>query len=154
MKVNAEDINKRITDTRYIYDGTLTLCIIELDNGFKALGESACVDPAEYNKELGETMARARAFSKLWAYFGFKLAEDTYAAPPPKNMRAGDWIKREFGAGDNPNEPKAYGATANATGLNGELDLAPAAVIPSSLRAHAEEKSGSFADSLRHPDER
>lgn len=57
---------------------TVTLCHIELLNGFSVCGESACVNPANFNKEVGESMAHKNAFAKLWPLFGFLLAEDQY----------------------------------------------------------------------------
>lgn len=54
---------------------TATICNILLDNGYSVRGESACVNKANYNKEIGEKIAYDNAFGKLWALFGFLLAE-------------------------------------------------------------------------------
>ena len=54
---------------------TSTICRIELDNGFCVIGHSACVDPKNYNKDAGETLAYDRAYEQLWQLFGFMLAE-------------------------------------------------------------------------------
>lgn len=44
-------------------------------------GESACVNPANYDQEIGERIAYDNAFSKLWAFFGFVLAENGELKP-------------------------------------------------------------------------
>lgn len=57
---------------------TMTICTIELDNGFTVTGESACVDPANYKRDIGEKIAYDMAFRKLWSLFGFLLAEKRF----------------------------------------------------------------------------
>jgi hypothetical protein len=59
---------------------TLTICILSLRNGFTVTGESACVDPANFDKTKGEEIARANAFDKLWPLEGYLLAERRYQA--------------------------------------------------------------------------
>lgn len=60
--------------------GTLTHCVITLPCGYTVTGESACVDPANYNKELGEKYALENAVDKLWALEGYLLSNDLYRA--------------------------------------------------------------------------
>lgn len=55
---------------------TLTFCIITLDNGFTVTGEAACVKKENYNQQIGEDISYKNAFQKLWAFFGFLLAEN------------------------------------------------------------------------------
>ncbi len=62
---------------------TATICNILLDNGYSVRGESACVNKANYNKEIGEKISYDNAFQKLWALFGFLLAE--------KNLKSRDY---------------------------------------------------------------
>lgn len=52
-----------------------TICTIYLDNGYTVRGESACVNPANYNPEIGERIAYDNAVNALWPLFGFLLAE-------------------------------------------------------------------------------
>lgn len=66
---------------------TVTLCSIMLDNGFSVRGESACVDPANYKRELGEKIAYDQAISKLWPLFGFLLAEARSRRVPATPVR-------------------------------------------------------------------
>lgn len=75
-RVTEEFIKSRILTTTYTRLGeTLTHARIHLDNGYLVTGESACVNPANYNQEIGEKIAYQNAFDKLWSLFGFLLAE-------------------------------------------------------------------------------
>ena len=78
-RVTKEHIESRIKETKCAkFSGTVTLCQITLDNGYSVRGESACVNPENYNQEIGEKIAYDNAFSKLWPLFGFLLAEDQF----------------------------------------------------------------------------
>lgn len=75
-RITEQDICARITEVKYTHVfETVTICNIKLDNGFSVRGESACVNPENYNQEIGETIAYDNAFGKLWPFFGFALAE-------------------------------------------------------------------------------
>ncbi len=77
MKVSEDEVRAAIKKVQYHrFEGTtVTVCCLTLDNDFTAVGDSACVDPAEYNEEMGQQIANKAAFSKAWAYLGFRLAE-------------------------------------------------------------------------------
>ncbi len=53
----------------------VTLCIIILENGFKVEGVSACVDPANYNEDIGRSCAYENAFNKIWEVEGYLLRQ-------------------------------------------------------------------------------
>lgn len=75
-RVTKEYITSRIHDVKYTkFSDTVTICNIVLDNGYSVRGESACVNAANYNQEIGERISYDNAFSKLWPVFGFWLAE-------------------------------------------------------------------------------
>lgn len=77
-RVTEVDMQKRIAFVHYDYlphAPTTTICSIVLDNGYSVRGESACVDPANFNVEAGKHYALKSAFNKLWPLFGFLLAE-------------------------------------------------------------------------------
>ncbi len=57
---------------------TLTLCVLTLNNGFTVVGESACASPENFNRELGENIARDNAKNKIWALEGYALRERLY----------------------------------------------------------------------------
>ena len=55
--------------------GCHTLCVLVLKNGFTVLGKSACASPENYDKDLGEQIARKDAVSQLWPLLGFRLRD-------------------------------------------------------------------------------
>lgn len=75
-RVTKEYIESRIGGTEFHRLGeTVTVCQITLDNGYSVRGESACVNPENYNQQIGEKIAFDNAFRQLWPLFGFMLAE-------------------------------------------------------------------------------
>ena len=81
-RVTQAMIEGRITKVGYtvIPDTTVTICHILLDNGRSVRGESACVDPANFNAAIGRTLAYKDAFDRLWPLFGFKMVEERFLA--------------------------------------------------------------------------
>ena len=75
--VTVESIQgKIIAEEFHSFAGsTLTICILTLENGFTVTGESACVDPANYDKVIGERIAKEAAFDKIWLLEGYLLQE-------------------------------------------------------------------------------
>lgn len=51
----------------------MTFCVLVLQNGFSVTGESACASPENYNRELGNELAKKNAVNKIWAFLGFEL---------------------------------------------------------------------------------
>lgn len=82
-RVTKEQIEARIdevTTSKMPWSDTVTICEIKLDNGFSVRGESACVNPENYDEEIGNKIAYDNAFRQLWPFFGFMLAEDQHRA--------------------------------------------------------------------------
>ena len=77
MKVTLERIESKIKGETYLVlpDGRTTLCILALENGYTIKGTSACVDPKEFNMELGRKFAREDAVRQIWPLEGYLLAE-------------------------------------------------------------------------------
>lgn len=76
-RVTKEYMEGRIESTKFLkFSDTVTVCELLVDNGYSVRGESACVNPENYNKEIGERIAFDNAFNKLWPLFGFMLAEN------------------------------------------------------------------------------
>lgn len=62
------------SDVTYINSlGTLTFCVIVLENGFTVTGESACASPENFDAELGRKIARQNAVQKIWPLMGYEL---------------------------------------------------------------------------------
>lgn len=77
-RVTIDYMKSRITKmvmSKLPFASSVTICHIELDNGYSVRGESACVNPENYNQEIAERVAYDDAFKKLWPLFGFLLAE-------------------------------------------------------------------------------
>lgn len=76
--VTEDYIKSRIANVSYsvLPDTTVTICMITLKNGYSVRGESACVDPNEFNKEKGEKYAYENAFNKIWPLEGYLLKEE------------------------------------------------------------------------------
>ncbi len=45
---------------------TVTVCCITLPSGFSLVGYSACCDPDDFSKAIGERYAHEDAMNKLW----------------------------------------------------------------------------------------
>ena len=56
-----------------VMHGKETLSTFLLPNGFTITGRSACVDPENFNSELGMKIAREDAKRQLWAFEGYRL---------------------------------------------------------------------------------
>lgn len=73
-RVTEATIRRSIVAEDYFDHGTLTICILTLLNGFKIVGESACVDPKNYDASIGRTYARKNAEQQIWKLEGYALA--------------------------------------------------------------------------------
>lgn len=61
-----------VVDTMKVGTKT-TVCVITLPNGFEVVGTSACVDPKNYDHEVGTKYAKQRAIDKIWELEGYRL---------------------------------------------------------------------------------
>lgn len=53
-------------------------CVLTLRNGYTVTGESGCVDPAIFDRSIGETIAYENAFDKLWQILGYNEKQRWY----------------------------------------------------------------------------
>lgn len=60
--------------------GVMTFCVLVLQNGFTVTGQSACADPANFNKDIGERLALSDAKNKIWAFMGYELKTEVMKA--------------------------------------------------------------------------
>lgn len=79
-KIEVSEIEDKIEHLEYKTVGVLTVCIIRLDNGFYAVGESAPVDPAEYDYEVGKQWAYKKALDKCFLGEAYLRKELDYIA--------------------------------------------------------------------------
>ncbi|MDQ2823595.1 MAG: Gp49 family protein [Pseudomonadota bacterium] len=77
MKLTPQHIEAQIAATRYIsrdtYEGlsTLTICVLEMANGTKIVGQSACLDESTFDPTIGKELARADAVRQVWQLEGY-----------------------------------------------------------------------------------
>jgi hypothetical protein len=110
--LTLDDIHQTIAKADYhIFEGTtLTVCCLTLKDGFTVTGESACVDPANFDAAVGRSIAHQNAVAKIWQLEGYllnyklkkgiaqaedeppKVASDATTATPP----AADIVIAEF----------------------------------------------------------
>ena len=76
-RLTPDLIDGVIVDKQFhIFEGTcLTVCCLLLRNGFPLIGESACVSPTNFDKELGEKIAFENARDKIWMLEGYLLKQ-------------------------------------------------------------------------------
>ncbi len=72
--LTQEDINNAIKSEVGYTLGLKTIAVVlTLQNGFEVVGVSGCVDPANYNYDVGYNIARKRAEDKVWELEGYFL---------------------------------------------------------------------------------
>ena len=90
--LNAPRLDPTYIDTQikaedyYVFPGTtMTVCALTLQNGFVVIGESAAASPANFNQEIGRTIARKNARERIWALEGYLLRNRLWSTPPEPN---------------------------------------------------------------------
>jgi len=80
-RITPDDLEAAIASEEFqVFAGsTLTVCVLTLKNGFTVVGESACASPENFNKELGEKIARQKAKDRLWPLLGYALREKLHS---------------------------------------------------------------------------
>jgi hypothetical protein len=77
-KVTTDWMEAQVAKVAYVRRETLTICIITLNSGFKLIGESACMNPADYNKIIGDKLARENAMRQLWKLEGYRRMQNAH----------------------------------------------------------------------------
>lgn len=86
-RVSLDQIKALVASENYFVDGTLTICVLTLVNGYKVTGESAAADPANFNEELGRRFARERALAAIWPLAGYQLRDALHRGDTTPAMR-------------------------------------------------------------------
>jgi hypothetical protein len=50
-----------------------TICVLTMANGFEVVGTSACVDPTNFNYDLGKKLAYENAFNKIYELESYQM---------------------------------------------------------------------------------
>jgi len=80
MNETKNDVQTAIVDCSYtiLPSGKTTVCELILDNGFSVIGTSSIVDKANFNQEIGESIAYNNAVEKILELLGFARQEKMY----------------------------------------------------------------------------
>lgn len=63
----------------YVFPGTtLTVCCLTLVNGYQVTGESAAVSMENFDKEIGQKIAKENARNKIWSLEGYLLKNKVF----------------------------------------------------------------------------
>lgn len=74
-RVTEESIKAKIKKVTYFSKELMTVCMIEMQNGFIVLGYTAPASAANFNSAVGERYAYDNAFKQLWPLEGYLLRE-------------------------------------------------------------------------------
>tara|TARA_B100000686_G_C16784542_1_gene974331 strand:+ start:2826 stop:3089 length:264 start_codon:yes stop_codon:yes gene_type:complete len=80
-KITEQHLIEQIASKEFIHpetQPTMTLCVLLTKNGCAVVGQSACVDPSIFNKNIGQNVAYKDAVSKLWQLEGYLLRQKIY----------------------------------------------------------------------------
>lgn len=75
-KITKEDVDKVLAGTQMIvetYAGKTTIIKATLPSGFVLVEHSSCVDPKNYDKDLGSKICMDKIFDKIWELEGYRL---------------------------------------------------------------------------------
>ena len=94
-RVTLDALKANITKEEFhVFPGSqLTVCVLTLLNGFTVTGESACADPAMFNEEIGQKIARENAERKIWPLMGYTLKEEMMKEVPSGDFK--DRVREE-----------------------------------------------------------
>ena len=78
MRINAGEIQKMLKEAETqetIYFGKCLVVVYKLKNGFCLVGVGACVDPGDFNLEVGRQVAEGQVIDELFKLEGYLLQQ-------------------------------------------------------------------------------
>ena len=60
----------------------LTFCVLVLKNGFTVHGVSACADPSNFDRYIGQSIAKSNAIGQIWPLMGYDLKNRLHEGRP------------------------------------------------------------------------
>lgn len=81
-RLTPDAIDAAIAGEQYhVFEGTtLTVCRLTLKNGYTVTGESAAASPENFDREIGQKIARQNAREKIWGLEGYLLRQKLHEA--------------------------------------------------------------------------
>ena len=80
MKVTFEDLENKNATVEYhrIGETTTVVCSLTLPSGFVVTGKAACLNPAEFDEQVGCELAYQEAMNALWELEAYRVKENAY----------------------------------------------------------------------------
>ncbi|PFO79967.1 hypothetical protein COJ87_06000 [Bacillus cereus] len=75
-KITQDDINRILEKTQFTveeFHGKCTVVVAKLPNGFILTESSACVDPVNYDVNIGIQCCKERITNEIWKLEGYRL---------------------------------------------------------------------------------
>lgn len=74
--ITEEHILDTISTEQFMKIGKKTMiCCLILKNGFEVIGSGSCVDPDNFNENIGKRISRDKAIEKVWELEGYILQD-------------------------------------------------------------------------------
>lgn len=74
----AENMRDVLVETRTEFDKPVTYVSVRMKNGFTLRESTTCVDPANYDEEIGKQICLKKIEDKVWFLLGYALQEQQY----------------------------------------------------------------------------
>ena len=82
IKVTPEEVKENMKDvlvrTVVEFGKPCTYVTVKMKNGFTLRESTTCVDPANYNEEIGKEICLKRIENKVWYLLGYALQEKEF----------------------------------------------------------------------------
>ena len=75
VKENMQDVIVRTLDD---FGKPTTYVAVKMINGFTVRESTTCVNPSNYNEEIGKQICLEKIEDKIWFLLGYQLQEDLY----------------------------------------------------------------------------
>lgn len=75
VKENMQDVLVRTLDD---FGKPCTYVTVRMKNGFTLRESTTCVDPANYDENIGKEICLRKIEDKVWFLLGYQLQEDLY----------------------------------------------------------------------------
>lgn len=73
-----ENMQDAIVRTLQDFGKPCTYVTVRMKNGFTLRESTTCVDPANYDEEIGKEICLKKIEDKIWFLLGYQLQEDLY----------------------------------------------------------------------------
>jgi hypothetical protein len=74
--VTLDEVHAAIEKETYVIIGRkITVCHLTLVNGHEVTGQSGVVNPDNFDREIGESIAKENALSHVWSHLGSILQD-------------------------------------------------------------------------------